>query len=178
MLVAVVIRHHIWTCLGVFIIWCRFLRSSPRSRRHCWMSCRLSMKVTRAALWTRTSAFSHTHAHTRTHPKSWCLALCVCVSPADQLTVPSCHPLTLRRSFRQVNSLLNCYCTGWFQVWGWLRYCTSSAAQQEEEIHLIYLSISDSGGGNIKIKIIVQVLNLNLTLLKVFKYNRLIIFTV
>lgn len=48
------------TC-HVYVICYRSLRSSPRSRRHCWTSCRLSMKVTRAAQWTRTSMHTHTH---------------------------------------------------------------------------------------------------------------------
>lgn len=40
---------------------CRFLRSSQKSQRHCWTSCRLSTTVTRAAQWTRRSTCTKTH---------------------------------------------------------------------------------------------------------------------
>lgn len=78
----------------------RFLRSLPRSRRRCWTSCQSSMKVTRAAQWTRTSMRTHTHRHS--YNKKFCRqmksrAVCVCVlyRSADCILLPSFDPETV-----------------------------------------------------------------------------------
>lgn len=49
---------------------------------------------------------THTHMHMCAHTQSqftWNPKLCVCLSFAGQLTVSSCHPLTLKLSSRLVN---------------------------------------------------------------------------
>lgn len=82
---------------------CRFLRSSPRSRRPCWTSCRSSTIATRAAPWTRTSTCTHTHTRAlfltndvhfsdRRDPE---LCVCVLCRSADCLLLPSFDPETV-----------------------------------------------------------------------------------
>lgn len=89
---------------------CRFLRSLPRSRRPCWMSCQSSTKATRATRWTRTSTCTHVHNLFLIHDvhflERWDPELRVFPASAGQLTVSSCRPSTLRLSSRRVNILL------------------------------------------------------------------------
>ncbi len=74
--------------------------------------------------------FTHRYTHAQTHTLSYSLLkvdrlspqLCVCLSSADQLTVPSYHPLTLRLFFRRVNMISN---SSRFQTCTLLRKCDS-----------------------------------------------------
>ncbi len=122
MLVAVVTRHQVWAC---FVFLCHLFAgfwevhegvdvTAGRAVDHQWH--RQEQLRGEGEVRTHTHTHSHTHIYTHiyTHTYTailkvdrWNPELCVSLSSADQLTVPSCHPLTLRLSFRPVNIIFS-----------------------------------------------------------------------